>query len=121
VSKQTNRFTAAVKRAKGLYKSGRYKTFADAIKAAYKQTGGAKKKATRSARKKSTRKPAARKASAAVRKKPGIASARSRYRGMLSERLKTYLYLKDRAETKRVKRHYAKQIASIKRQLKNLS
>ena len=32
-----NKFKAAVKKAKGLYRSGRYKTFADAVKAAYKK------------------------------------------------------------------------------------
>ena len=32
-----SKFVQAVKRAKGLYKSGRYKTFADAVKAAYKK------------------------------------------------------------------------------------
>lgn len=37
------KFVRAVKKAKGLYKSGRYKTFADAVKAAYKKTGSAKK------------------------------------------------------------------------------
>lgn len=32
-------FTRAVKKAKGLYKTGRYSTFADAVKAAYKKPG----------------------------------------------------------------------------------
>lgn len=35
-----NKFKSAVKRAKGLYKTGRYKSFADAVKAAYHKTGG---------------------------------------------------------------------------------
>ena len=39
-----NKFTAAVKRAKGLYKTGRYKTFADAVKAAYKKGKTTKRK-----------------------------------------------------------------------------
>jgi len=41
-----NKFKAAVRKAKGLYKTGRYKTFADAVKAAYKKVGsvGAVKK-----------------------------------------------------------------------------
>jgi hypothetical protein len=34
-----NKFKAAVRKAKGLYKSGRYKTFALAVKAAYKKIG----------------------------------------------------------------------------------
>ncbi len=42
------KFTRAVKKAKALYKTGRYKTFADAVKAAYKKlpgkVGAAKKK-----------------------------------------------------------------------------
>lgn len=45
------KFTRAVKKAKGLYKTGRYKTFADAVKAAYKKIGSVgaakKKKSTR--------------------------------------------------------------------------
>lgn len=46
MAKQTTKFTRAVKRAKQLYKSGRYKTFADAVKSAYKKVGtvGAMKK-----------------------------------------------------------------------------
>lgn len=43
-------FTRAVKKAKSLYKTGRYNTFADAVKAAYKKTG--KPRATKSAKKK---------------------------------------------------------------------
>lgn len=40
------KFTRAVKKAKALYKSGRYKKFSDAVKAAYKKVGkvGASKK-----------------------------------------------------------------------------
>ena len=34
-------FKTAVKKAKSLYKSGRYKKFSDAVKAAFKQGGGA--------------------------------------------------------------------------------
>lgn len=39
-----NKFKAAVKKAKGLYRSGRYKTFADAVKAAYKKVSHKKKR-----------------------------------------------------------------------------
>ena len=39
MAKQTTKFTRAVKKAKSLYKTGRYKTFADAVKAAYKKIG----------------------------------------------------------------------------------
>lgn len=41
-----NKFTTAVRKAKILYKTGRYKTFGDAVKAAYKKVGsvGATKK-----------------------------------------------------------------------------
>jgi len=37
MSRQTAKFSAAIKRAKRLYKTGRYKTFGDAVKAAYKK------------------------------------------------------------------------------------
>ena len=49
-----SKFTAAVKKAKTLYKTGKFKTFADAVKAAYKKVGTAaapvKKKAARKAK-----------------------------------------------------------------------
>lgn len=42
------KFVRAVKKAKGLYKSGRYKTFADAVKAAHKSLGSPSLRAKRS-------------------------------------------------------------------------
>jgi len=38
------KFVRAVKKAKGLYKTGRYKKFSDAVKAAYKSLGSPAKK-----------------------------------------------------------------------------
>jgi hypothetical protein len=116
-----NRFKAAAPKAKRLYKTGRYKTFADAMRAALKGGGSRKpakakrvsKKVSRVSRKRS-RKPAARSATS-------LPTIKSQYRGTLNDRLKTYLFLRDRAGTKRMKRAYGKTIADIKRQLKNLS
>lgn len=45
-----NKFLAAVKKAKSLYKTGRYKTFAKAVKAAYGKTSTPKKKTARKKR-----------------------------------------------------------------------
>jgi|SRR5688572_25980814 len=117
-----NRFKAAAPKAKRLYKTGRYKTFADAMRAALKGGGGGsrKKKPARSRRvsktvsKVSRRKPARRSASP-------LQAVKSRYRETLNDRLKTYLFLKDRAGTKKLKRAYGKTIADIKRQLRNLA
>lgn len=39
MAKQTNKFKRAVAKAKALYKTGRYKTFGDAVKSAYKKIG----------------------------------------------------------------------------------
>lgn len=118
MSKQTSKFAAAARRAKRLYKTGRYATFADAVRAAYRSGGKKKPKAAR----KVTRKTKPKRARKVVkRSRAGIPSARAKYVSLLNDRLKTYLFLKDRATLKRVKRHYAKTIAQIKRQLKNLT
>lgn len=121
MSSQTSRFARAAKKAKRLYKTGRYKTFADAMRSALKGGGSKKRKSRKVGKVKKTR------ASRKVVRRSSVASGsslqshKSSYRQALSERLKTYLFLKDRAGTKRLKRHYGKVIANIKRQLKNLS
>jgi len=119
MSKQTSSFAAAVRRAKQLYKTGRYASFADAVRAAYRKGGSGtkKKRSSRKVVRRSSAQPKAR----SRKRTGGVASARSKYRSELSERLKTYLYLKDRASTVRLKKQYGKIIAGIKRQLKNLS
>lgn len=123
-----NKFKAAVRKAKGLYKTGRYKTFADAVKAAYKKVGSVK------------RKPAAKKKAAKPRRVTvkksrtktvtvsggsiGKVSASS-LKGELSRRYKTslasLLLRRDLSAKKTVKRKLTKQIREVKSNLNKIS
>lgn len=52
--KAQNKFTRAAKKAKRLYKTGRYKTYGDAVKAAYKTIGAIRRKKSKPKRKPAT-------------------------------------------------------------------
>jgi hypothetical protein len=137
-----NKFKAAVKKAKSLYKTGRYKRFSDAVKAAYKTIGHVKKEYRQTGtsnsqidKKRKAKAPGKRvvkhKGSKSTvyyerRKnrtdKPGsLSGAKALIRNSLKERLKTLLYLKETSKLKGLKKQYAKQVRETKADLKKYS
>jgi hypothetical protein len=128
-------FKAAVKRAKGLYRTGRYKTFADAVKAAYKKAGPSRTKkskrkvgATKWIEKGETRRTPARRIVKVRRTKSGsyknfqtIGSLKSKLRGKLKQQLSTALVTREMSKTKRAKRKAQARVSKIKGDIKKLS
>ncbi len=140
-----NKFTAAVKKAKTLYKTGRYKTFGDAVKAAYKKVGsvGATKKKYRQTGTSSRKADSQRKAKRPGKRKSrsgkvyterrknrsdmpgkltgiGAGTLKSELRRRLAERQMKLLAEKHHTVLKTVKRKLSKEINAIDRQLLNL-
>lgn len=127
-------FKKAVAKAKGLYKSGRYKTFADAVKAAYKtigavssyrQTGSSKRKADRKRKAKppGKRRSATGKVYYERRKnrsdKPGtLSGVMSTGRKLLKEKLDRLVLRKYHATKKAAKRKLQKEISAVKTTIK---
>lgn len=141
------KFTRAVKKAKGLYKTGRYKTFADAVKAAYKKVGkvGAakKKKSYRQTGSSSISRDKQRRAKAPGKRKSAsgkvyyerrknrsdvpktltgvsMATLQSAMKGQLKETLGKQLLRRELATTKRDKRKVGKQILETKKKLRKI-
>lgn len=143
MSKQTNKFQKAVSKAKALYRTGRYKTFADAVKAAYKKiggTGGSKTRQTGSSNRRLDKK---RKAKAPGKRKsasgktyyerrrnrsdvPGKlsgASAATLKRELVSRKksdLGKLLLRRELCSTKRDRKKISKNIAATKQAIKKL-
>lgn len=120
------KFTRAVKKAKGLYKSGRYKTFADAVKAAYKKIPGKRSKPRTV--KKSRRRVAAIKTQSRTHtdyNKPevniSIGSLQSQLRSKYRDRLATQLLRREETKKKLEKRRINKLISQTRQQLRKLS
>lgn len=122
------RFTRAVKKAKGLYKSGRYKTFADAVKAAYKKTPGkAKAKRKPAARKSPRRRISAIKTKSAVHNdynRPevniSIGGLKSQLRQQYRKNLSHALLRREEARRKTDKRKANKAVIELRNALKRL-
>lgn len=137
---QTGKFKAAVKRAKKLYKTGRYKTFADAVKAAWKgaKVGATRKKANRqtgSTHRKADKKRKAKAPGKRISKSGNVYNERRRNRSdvpgtlaghvsaakqLIGQRIAALELAKFKAPLKRSKRQYAKRIAELKKQYKKL-
>ena len=112
-------FKAAVIRAKRLYKTGRYKTFADAVKAAYKKRSvGAVK---RSAKKKPARKKKHHTWGVVKKHERRVAGtlsgAKSKVRSMIKDRLDSLVLRKFHATKKLAKRKLQKEISKAKSEL----
>lgn len=139
----TSNFKAAVKKAKRLYKTGRYKTFADAVKAAYKKkkVGSVAKKnrqtgkttriadAKRKAKRPGKRKSASGRTYYERRKNrsdvPGtltgtVSSHVSAAKKLLADRIAHYEKMKFIAQKKSTKRLFAKKISEAKKQYNRL-
>lgn len=118
------KFAQAVKKAKSLYKTGKYKNFASAVKAAYRTT--AKKSVSAKPRKQAKKRslPAKRKmrpagkATVNVIAIGSIASHKAAIRKQTETKLGRELLRREKATTKRDKRKISKLIASTKRDLK---
>lgn len=149
MSKANSKFKKAVVKAKALYKTGRYKTFADAVKSAYKKIGSAtpaKKKAAKryqtgtskiAADRMRKAKPPGKRTSASGRpyterrknrsdmpnKLTGVSAASlvSELRMRLKDNLGKQLVRREMATTKRDKRKVSKQISETKSRLRKLA
>jgi len=143
--KAARAFKTAVAKAKKLYKTGRYKTFADAVKAAYKTIGGVSKKnrqtgtSNRTADKKIKAKPPGKR----VVKHPGgkssvyyerrknrsdvpgtvtgVGDAKALIRRSLKRKLSNQLLMWALATNKSNRRRIAKQVRETKAELKKYS
>jgi hypothetical protein len=119
------KFTRAVKKAKGLYKTGRYSSFAAAVKAAYKKVGG-KTKTSRKPKKKAVRKrtTAKRVSSPAMSGtslgRATVATLKSAIRNRLKDGLGKKLVRREMATTKRDRRRIGKEILKVKAELRKL-
>jgi len=129
------KFKQAVKKAKQLYKTGKYNKFSDAVKAAWGKMGTTKK-ANRQTGSSVKKRDKARKAKPPGKRiskskqvyyerrknrsdKPGtVSGAKAFIRQSLSDRMKRLLYLKEMATTKTSKRQYAKEIRALKNNIK---
>lgn len=124
------KFTRAVKKAKGMYKTGRYKTFADAVRAAYKKVPGGKKKTVKrsAAKRKPVRRVSAIKTKSAVHNdynRPevniSIGSLTSKLKAQYKAKMSTHLLRREMATRKTDKRREQRAIRELKNKLRRLS
>jgi len=145
MSKQTDRFRRAAKKAKRLYKTGRYKTFADAMKSAlkkisgisgskYRQTGTSKRSADKKRKAKApgkrvVRHPGAKATVYYERRKnrsdkpgtmSGVDDAKRLLKRRLKERLGNLYMMQAFATNKRNRADITKRVNETKRELKKL-
>lgn len=125
MSAQTNRFARAAKIAKRLYKTGRYKTYADAVKAAFKKLPGKSKAARKVGKVRHGRKHHAvkRKKRIVIVTGPvsSISGAKQTMKNYYADKLKNALYKRDQSATKRGKKIWGKLITEYRKQLKKYS
>ena len=109
------KFKKAIVKAKKLWKTGRYKTFADAVKAAYSSLPG-----KRSSRKKATVKRSRSKRRVASVSGIGcsISGLKSQIRDRAKDQMKTALLARELATTKVEKRKQTKRLQKLKQMLK---
>lgn len=139
--KAKSNFKKAVRKAKALYKTGRYKKFSDAVKAAYKGTaiGKTSKASTRQTgssnrsidKKRKAKAPGKRKSASGKlyyerRKnrsdKPNtLSGAKSFISNTLKQQLSNRLLRKELATTKRDKKKWGKLASQTKKQIKQFS
>ena len=112
------KFKKAIVKAKKLYKTGRYKTFADAVKAAYNSLPGKTRSAKKSRSVGSKPKRRAAVKSAGPVGCASIAGLKSQIRSKAKDQMKTALLARELATTKVEKRKQTKRIAKIKSMLK---
>ena len=127
-----SKFTAAVARAKKLYKTGRYKKFSDAVKAAYKK-GPVKSSSSRKRKparkiasvKRRVKRTTASKPAAAIGIRIGgnvtLVSLMSAARQKVKEKIDSAVIRKYHATKKRDKKKIQKQISLYNSQLRKLS
>jgi len=114
-------FKSAVAKAKGLYKSGRYKRFSDAVAAAYrgaKATGSKKSKPAKKAKRKVgavRKRSAAPKKKAAARKNPALTPLASAQLS-LGQAYSSYV----RADTVRDTKKASKRITAVKERIRKI-
>jgi len=118
-----SKFKQKINQAKKLYNSGRYKTIADAVKAAYKKGKSVVSKKTLPKRVTVTRTV---KESASVGRTCALSRAtesalKSQLRNRMKDKLSSQLLRRELATTKREKRKIAKRVVETKRALRKLN
>ena len=123
-----NKFKAAVKKAKGLYKTGRYKKFSDAVKAAYKKVKTVEKRrkvgATKFIERGESKSTPAKRVIRRNRTKKGYFKSTTRISGVTAAKRKTEKTLAtamlNHYKTQSIKRtkQLDKQISALKKKLK---
>lgn len=119
-----SKFTAAVARAKKLYRTGKYKTFGAAVKAAYHKTPAAKRKtkSSRKVRRHHTvkRRAAPKRRTVARRSRQPKKSLGSKYKASLKKQMANALLSYELATTVKATKAAQKRKVALRKRLKAL-